>query len=160
MVRAATAKDTQQIVDIYNFYILNTTVTFEKTPVSKEDMQERVSNVQVKYPWLVFEENEMIVGYAYATDWKPRHAYRHSVESTVYLRDGHSGKGYGSKLYQELLSQLNSLNVHAVIGGIAQPNEGSIALHEKFGFKKVAHFKEVGYKFENWVDVACWQLIL
>lgn len=160
MVRTATPEDASQITDIYNHYILNTSSTFEKTPVSSDNMKERVENTQVKYPWLVIEIDGMIQGYAYATDWKPRGAYRHSVETTVYLRDGQSGKGYGSMLYAKLLEVLKQLNVHAVIGGIALPNEGSIALHEKYGFKKVAHFKEVGYKFDQWVDVAYWQLLL
>ena len=160
MVRSATKNDAQQLVDIYNYYILNTTVTFEKTPITKEDMQSRVSNVQSKYPWLVLENDGVLVGYAYATDWKPRYAYRHSIECTVYLKDGESGNGYGSLLYAELIKQLKQLKVHTMIGGIAQPNPGSIALHEKFGFTKVAHFKEVGFKFEQWVDVAYWQLIL
>ena len=140
--------------------ILNTTVTFEKTPITSEVFAERIVQNQVKYPWLVLEIEGQIQGYAYATEWKPRGAYRHSVESTVYLKNGKSGNGYGSELYTELIKQLKKLNVHTVIGGIAQPNEGSIALHEKFGFKKVAHFKEVGYKFDQWVDVAYWQLIL
>jgi len=160
MVRSATINDATQITDIYNYYILNTTVTFEKTPITSDDMKERIENTQVKYPWLVLEIDKRIQGYAYATDWKPRGAYRHSVEVTVYLRNGQSGNGYGSQLYTKLLDVLKQLNVHAVIGGIAQPNEGSIALHEKFGFKKVAHFNEVGYKFDQWVDVAYWQLLL
>jgi len=160
MVRPAKLEDAAQISDIYNYYIINTTVTFEKTPISAEDMKERIEKTTVKYPWLVIEVDNMIQGYAYATEWKPRGAYRHSVESTVYLRHGQSGTGYGSQLYGKLIEVLEHLNVHTVIGGIAQPNEGSIALHEKFGFKKVAHFKEVGYKFDEWVDVAYWQLIL
>jgi phosphinothricin acetyltransferase len=160
MVRAAAIKDAPQITDIYNYYILNTTVTFEKTPIGSDDMKERIQNTMSKYPWLVIEADDAIQGYAYATDWKPRGAYRHSVETTVYLRNGQSGKGYGSLLYHELLKKLKALNVHAVIGGIAQPNEASIALHEKFGFQKVAHFKEVGYKFDQWIDVAYWQILL
>ena len=160
MIRPATSQDAIQITDIYNYYIQNTTVTFEKTPVSASEMERRITQTQVKYPWLVKESDNQILGYAYATDWKPRGAYRHSVESTVYLRHGHSGKRIGSELYSDLIHRVKKLQVHTIIGGIAQPNEGSIALHEKFGFKKVAHFKEVGYKFENWVDVAYWQLIL
>lgn len=160
MVRNAIKEDVGQITSIYNYYILNSTVTFEKTPISNEIIEERISNIQVKYPWLVLEIEGQIQGYAYATEWKPRGAYRHSVESTVYLKNGKSGNGYGSELYLALINQLKNLNVHTVIGGIAQPNEGSIALHEKFGYKKVAHFKEVGFKFDQWVDVAYWQLIL
>lgn len=160
MIRSATSKDAPQITDIYNYYIQNTTVTFEKTPISFHEMEDRITKTQVKYPWLIQETDNQILGYAYATDWKPRGAYRHSVESTVYLRNGYSGNGIGTLLYAELIKRLQHLNVHTIIGGIAQPNEGSIALHEKFGFKKVAHFNEVGYKFENWVDVAYWQLIL
>ena len=160
MVRNATIDDVNQITDIYNYYILNTTVTFEKTPVSNDIIEERIAQIQVKYPWLVLENEGQIQGFAYATEWKPRGAYRHSVESTVYLRNGESGRGYGSELYSELINLLKNLKVHTVIGGIAQPNEDSIALHEKFGYKKVAHFKEVGHKFDQWVDVAYWQLIL
>lgn len=160
MVRLAQHKDASEIAEIYNYYIMHTTVTFEKTPISDEEMAERISKTQVKYPWFVFELEGRIKGYAYATDWKPRGAYRHSVESTVYLKHGESGYGYGTQLYSELLNQLKSMNVHAVMGGIALPNSSSIALHEKFGFKKVAHFKEVGFKFDQWVDVAYWQLIL
>lgn len=160
MVRPANIEDTLQITDIYNYYILNTAVTFEKTPIDANIMKGRIEKTQMKYPWLVLEEEGIIQGYAYATDWKPRGAYRHSVETTVYLRNGQSGKGYGSQLYGKLIEVLKQLNVHAVIGGIALPNEGSIALHEKFGFQKVAHFKEVGYKFDKWIDVAYWQLLL
>jgi len=145
MVRNALTKDTPQIVEIYNYYILHSTVTFEKTPVSREAMQERIERTQIKYPWLVLEVEKEIQGFAYATDWKPRGAYRHSVETTVYLRENQGGQGYGTQLYMHLLNQLRQLQVHAVIGGIALPNQSSIALHEKFGFEKVAHFKEVGY---------------
>ena len=160
MVRPIKLEDAVQITDIYNHYIINTVVTFEKTPISVDDMKMRIDQVILKYPWLVIEEENIIQGYAYATDWKPRGAYRHSVECTVYLRNGQSGKGYGSQLYGKLLEVLSQLHVHAVMGGIALPNEGSIALHEKFGFEKVAHFKEVGFKFEKWVDVAYWQKLL
>lgn len=160
MVRNATKEDVNEIADIYNYYILNTTVTFEKTPISNETILDRIVQNQVKYPWLVLENNGQIQGYAYATEWKPRGAYRHSVESTVYLKNGQSSNGFGTQLYTELIHQLRALKVHTIIGGIALPNPESIALHEKFGFKKVAHFKEVGNKFDQWVDVAYWQLIL
>ncbi len=99
-------------------------------------------------------------GYAYASEWKSRCAYRYSVETTVYLHPDARGKGIGTLLYQELIRKLSKLELHAAIGGIALPNDASVALHEKIGFKKAAHFKQVGYKFNKWVDVGYWELIL
>lgn len=160
MIRTATQNDAQQIVDIYNYYILNTTVTFEEEAISAKTMGERMTEVLEKYPWLVYEQNGKIVAYAYAGAWKSRCAYRYSVETSVYLENGLSGKGIGSALYKELLSKLQTLNLHGIIGGIALPNEACIALHEKFGFEKVAHFKEVGHKFNKWIDVAYYEKIL
>ena len=160
MVRQAKISDASQIADIYNYYVVNTIITFEMVPLTTADMSEKIAITIERYPWLVFEENDEILGYAYATEWKPRGAYKNSVESTVYLKSHLSGRGIGSKLYIELIFQLNKLNIHSIIGGIGQPNEASIAFHEKLGFKKVAHFKEVGYKFDKWIDVAYWQLII
>ena len=159
MIRSATAADAQAICDIYNHYILHTIVTFEEEAIQGSEMERRIGEVSKKYPWLVYEEEGEILGYAYAGEWKSRCSYRFSVESTVYLKDGISGRGIGSKLYEELLKQLEPLGIHAVIGGIALPNELSVALHEKFGFEKIARFKEVGYKFDQWIDVGYWEKI-
>ncbi len=103
---------------------------------------------------------EHIVGYAYATPWKPRSAYRFSVEASVYVDFAHMGWGTGSLLYGQLLSVLQEKQIHMVIAGISLPNEASVALHEKFGFRKVAHFPEVGFKFGSWIDVGYWQRAL
>ena len=86
--------------------------------------------------------------------------YRFSVEVTVYVAPGHAGRGIGSTLYGELFPMLKTLGIRAVIGGIALPNEASVALHEKFGMRKVAHFGEVGFKFDRWIDVGYWQRTL
>lgn len=160
MIRKAKISDAIQISNIYNYYVTNTIVTFEMVPILDSAMADKINKTIEKYPWLIYEEDGQILGYAYATEWKPRGAYKHTVESTVYLRNNQSGKGIGSKLYSELISQLKAMKTHSIIGGIGQPNEASIALHEKFGFQKIAHFKEVGYKFDKWVDVAYWQLII
>ena len=96
---------------------------------------------------------------AYVSEWRSRYTYKHSVESTIYLKQGCENKGIGSVLYQELLKQLREMGLHAIMGGIALPNEASVCLHVKFGFEKVAHFKEVGFKFGKWIDVAYWELI-
>ncbi|WP_053975468.1 arsinothricin resistance N-acetyltransferase ArsN1 family B [Mangrovimonas xylaniphaga] len=159
MVRNVEMSDAEEISNIYNYYIKNTVITFEEMPLSKEVMAERIKTNSAQYPWIVYEENNEILGYAYATAWKSRSAYRYAVESTVYLRYDQHGKGLGTQLYKSLINQLKKQKFHAVIGGIALPNDLSIALHEKLGFKKIAQFKEVGYKFEKWIDVGYWELI-
>jgi L-amino acid N-acyltransferase YncA len=161
MIRPATASDAGVIVGIYNHYITNTSITFEEQPVTAEQMAERIAAVNSSsLPWLVAEESGQIVGYAYATKWKERSAYRFSVEATVYLQNGIVRQGLGSKLYDALFASLAELDVRVVIGGIALPNPNSIALHEKFGLKKVAHFEQVGFKFGKWVDVGYWQKVM
>ena len=160
MIRDVKPADATQIVEIYNYYILNSTVTFEEEAVAVADMEGRIADITVKYPWLVFELEGKVVGYAYASAWKSRCAYKYSVETTVYLKNGFSGKGIGSELYTELLARLQKLSLHGIIGGVAIPNDGCIALHQKFGFEKVAHFKEVGFKFDKWIDVTYWEKIL
>ena len=110
------------------------------------------------FPLLVYVEKDFVLGYAYATRWKARPAYKYSAESSIYLATEVQGRGIGTQLYKGLLNELKHLGIHTVIGGIALPNEASIALHEKLGFVKAAHFKEVGFKHSRWVDVAYWQL--
>jgi phosphinothricin acetyltransferase len=136
-------------------------VTFEEEPVTAAEMSRRIDEVlSGELPWLVAEQDAVIVGYAYATKWRPRFGYRFSVEVTVYLAFNQSGRGVGSRLYGALLAGLRERGFHAAMGGIALPNDASIALHEKFGFKKVAHFDQAGIKFNEWIDVGYWQLIL
>jgi L-amino acid N-acyltransferase YncA len=160
MIRSAHISDAAAICAIYNYYVRNTTVTFEEEAVQPEEMAARITEVTEKFPWLVYEAEGKVVGYAYASAWKSRCAYKYSVEVTVYLENGYQGKGAGSALYAQLLGLLAKQKIHAAIGGVALPNEGSVALHQKFGFEKVAQFKEVGYKFEKWIDVTYWEKIL
>lgn len=159
MIRNADVKDATSIAEIYNYYISNTAVTFETESINAEDILNRISTVQSgNLPWLIAEDaSGNVIGYAYATKWRERFAYRFSVEVTVYLSPTYTGNGVGSKLYNALFTELKSRSIHCVIGGITLPNPASIALHEKFGLEKVAHFKEVGYKFEQWKDVGYWQ---
>ncbi len=158
-IRPALENDAGPIAAIYNHYVLNTVVTFEEQAVPGSQMAARLRDVgQAGLPWLVLESAGDILGFAYASPWKTRSAYRFSVEVTVYLAPGQTGRGQGSALYQSLFSLLRENGVHSVIGGIALPNPASVALHEKMGMVKVAHFKEVGFKFNRWVDVGYWQL--
>jgi phosphinothricin acetyltransferase len=161
MIRAARASDAAAVSAIYNHYVAETAITFEEAAVSAAEMARRIADVQsASLPWLVAEEGAEVVGYAYATPWKTRPAYRYSVEITAYVARRHAGRGIGSQLYRQLFTLLEARGVHAVMGGIALPNDASVALHEKFGLRKVAHFEQVGFKFNRWIDVGYWQRIL
>lgn len=153
MIRQASPSDAAAICDIYNYYVLNTCITFEETAVTVPEMAGRIEDTISSLPWLIWEENGAVVGYAYASKWKGRCAYRYSTESTVYLRPNVIGRGIGRKLYQQLVGDLRKAGMHSVIGGIALPNDASQRLHESLGFKKVAHFEQVGWKFKKWIDV-------
>lgn len=160
MIRPATAEDAAAVAAIYNHYVATTTISFEEQPVTAADMAGRIAGVTAALPWLVFEQDGIVMGYAYATPWRVRSAYRFSVESSVYVSPAHPRMGIGTRLYRALLDALRARGLHMVIGGIAQPNEASVALHEAMGFQKVAHFKQVGMKFGRWVDVGYWELCL
>lgn len=160
-IRPATPEDAVAICAVYNPYVATTTISFEEEPVPAADMAQRIADVAAAgLPWLVAEEGGQLLGYAYATKWRARPAYRTSVESSVYVDAAAAGRGTGMLLYCALLDELRGREVHMVIGGIAQPNEKSVALHERLGFRKVAHFSEVGRKFGRWVDVGYWELRL
>jgi L-amino acid N-acyltransferase YncA len=160
-IRSVVADDADAIVAIYNHYVAQTIITFEEEPVSALEMRQRIADVQsASLPWLVAGHDSTVVGYAYATKWRARKAYRFSTEVTVYLDPDISGRGIGSMLYSALLTALRERNTHTAMGGIALPNQASVALHEKFGFKKVALFEQVGFKFNRWIDVGYWQLTL
>lgn len=159
-VRPVGPDDAAAIAAIYNHYVTETIVTFEEEPVTPAEFQRRIAEVvHGGLPWLVAEVDGRVAGYAYATRWRNRYGYRFTVEATVYLAPGYGGRGIGSALYRVLLSRLEAAGFHAVIGGIALPNDGSVALHEKVGFEKVAHFAQNGIKFGRWIDVGYWQLI-
>ncbi len=157
-IRLAQRVDAQPIARIYNHFITESVITFEEEPISENEMERRMLEVDsTSLPWLVAEEHQKVVGYAYAAPWKSRSAYRFSAEITIYIAQGHDGRGVGSALYSQLFPALKSRRIYAVIGGIALPNPSSVALHEKFGMLKVAHLQEVGFKFDRWIDVGYWE---
>jgi L-amino acid N-acyltransferase YncA len=160
MLRPCTPEDAAQICAIYNHYVRDTVVTFEESPVVAADMARRIVEVTSHLPWIVWEEDGAILGYAYATPWKSRAAYRNAVESSIYLKHDATGQGLGSRLYGALIEELRRKGLHCVIGGAALPNPASVTLHERLGFMKVAEFREVGFKFGRWIDVAYWELML
>lgn len=161
IIRKVLPVDAAEISKIYNHYIANTVITFEEETVTEDIIGQRINEVQsFRLPWFVAEQDGNVMGYSYAGKWKDRSAFRYSTEVTVYLHPNHMGKGIGVELYSKLLHALKSQGIHVAIGGIALPNEASIKLHERMGFLKVAQFKEVGFKFNRWIDVEYWQRTL
>ena len=161
VVRAVTANDSEALALIYNHYVTQTIVTFEEEPVPASEIAQRIQDVNAaSLPWLVAELDGSIAGYAYESKWRLRRAYRFSTEVTVYVAPELGRRGIGSALYARLFADLRDRHAHAAMGGIALPNDASVALHEKCGFKKVAHFEQVGFKFNRWIDVGYWELLL
>lgn len=156
-IRPCQPDDYPVIAGIYNYYIEQTVISFEEAPLTVAEVERRVLDTTRDFPWLVCADRGQVVGYAYASKWQGRCAYRLTTETTIYLRQGSGGRGYGTAIYAELLARLREQGLHTAIAGIALPNEASVALHERLGFHKVAHFSEVGYKQGRWIDVGYWQ---
>lgn len=154
--------DIQTICDIYNYYIEYTVATFETQVLAKSEMYQRVfALLQNNENFLVAEIDQKIVGYAYIHTWNIRSAYSATKEMSIYLDNKYIGQNIGYRLYKQLFEEIRlKKDLHVLIAGITLPNESSVRLHEKFGFKQVSHMKEVGFKFDKWLDVGHWQLIL
>ena len=160
VIRPATLNDATAVCAIYNHYIEHSTITFEEVLLQPNEMRGRMEKVMAGYPWFVAEVDGDILGYAYGRAFHERSAYRFTCEAAVYLRHDTGSRGLGTQLYTALLAELRQRGIHVVIGGIALPNDASMALHEKFGFQEAALYREVGWKFERWIDVAYLQLTL
>jgi phosphinothricin acetyltransferase len=160
MIRTFNSNDVDQIAAIYNQFVLNSHHTFETEVVSVNEMKGRIETIMLYYPFLVYEENGRIAAYAYASRWKTRQAYDRTVESSIYVHPQYQGKGTGLKLYTALIDELKDENIHSVLAGISLPNDVSVHLHEKLGFKKQGVLEEVGFKFGKWIDVGYWNLLL
>lgn len=160
MIREVKLSDAKAIVDIYNYYILNTNITFEEKQLTVDDMEERIIEKTAKHPWIVYERNGQVIGYAYLSGWHSRSAYRYSNEASIYLDRNEKGHGIGKELFAKLLEVSRGYGVHTIVSGITIPNKESISLHEKFGFKKIAEFEEIGFKNNKWLNVGYWQKLL
>ena len=159
-VRTATTADAEAIQRIYAPIVLETAISFEEVPPTVEEMAGRIAVTLQTHPYLVAVERGRVCGYVYASAHAERAAYRHSVNTTVYVAPEAQRTGVGRALYFELLTQLKRRGFHAAFAGIALPNPGSVALHELVGFKPLGVYREVGFKFGRWHDVGWWQRLL
>jgi phosphinothricin acetyltransferase len=157
-IRHATIDDAAAIAAIYAPFIEQTPITFETDPVGGDEMAQRIMSAGDEFPWFVAEgEGEGVLGYAYASRFRARSAYRFAVETSVYLDPRACRRGIGSQLYLLLLDTLRAQGFTEAIAAIALPNDASVALHEKFGFYKCGVYSQVGYKLGGWHDVGLWQ---
>lgn len=161
-IRDATADDMAQVQQIYAHHVLSSTTTFEEVPPTVQEMQQRLADIQKQgLPWLVAEHEGRILGYCYATLYRPRPAYRYTIEDSIYLADGESGKGIGKELLAALLERCEQGPWRQIIAVIAgTQNQSSIALHRKLGFAHVGTQPDTGYKFGQWIDVVFMQRAL
>jgi L-amino acid N-acyltransferase YncA len=160
-LRAARPADAAAIAAIYGPYVTDSFVSFETEPPSVDEMRGRIEACGDRYPWLVAEDEEgAILGYAYATAFRPRLAYRYAVETTVYLAAGAGRRGIGQALYGSLIATLEAQGFAQAIGAVTLPNPASVRLHEKLGFKEAGIYRQVGYKMGRWLDVGLWQRAL
>jgi phosphinothricin acetyltransferase len=158
-VRAATLDDLSALNEIYNQYVVETHHTFDVEPMSGEARQEWFTHYDTagRYRVLVAVSEDRVVGFASSSRFRPKPAYETSIETSVYLSPESVGRGAGSRLYEALFKALEGEDVHRAYAGIALPNPASIGLHERFGFKRVAHFTEQGRKFGRYWDVAWYE---
>ncbi|MGE3192141.1 MAG: N-acetyltransferase family protein [Microbacteriaceae bacterium] len=159
-LRDATAGDIPHMREIYNHYVLNSTVTFDEKPVTLAEMRKKFAVVEkLGYPWLVAVSGTgQVLGYAYVTPWKTKAAYRFTVENSIYLGPASTGKGIGRALMGELLARAKAAGIKEVVAVIADKGaEASIALHAEFGFTEIGHMGRVGFKFGRWLGTVLMQ---
>lgn len=160
MIRDATAEDAAACAAIYAPYVTDTAITFEYEPPSADEMARRIAAAQREHAWLVREDHGRVVGYAYATRYKERAAYRWAAEVSVYLEMGRRRTGAGRALYEALFERLVDRGYRIAVAGLTLPNEASEGLHRAVGFQPVGVYRQIGWKQSRWHDVARVQKLL
>lgn len=160
-IREAQFSDVPQIVDIYSYYVLNTPFTFETEVPTIESYEARMRDVKKNFPFFVLEDSEgAVAAFSYAHFYHERTAFRWTVETSIYVRNGLQGRGLARRLYAPLLSALKDMGAVNVYATLGCPNPYSARFHEKLGFQKIATLPKSGYKFGDWHDVEYYQIVL
>jgi phosphinothricin acetyltransferase len=159
-IRTATESDLVAINDIYNYYVLNSTCTYQEKPEPIESRRQWFRRHGDKHPVIVAEAGGRVVGWGSLSPYHARSAYRYTVENSVYVHHQHHRQGIGSILLQELIVRARAVGHRVIIAGIDGEQPASVALHAKFQFEKVGHLKQVGFKFGRWLDVVYMELHL
>ena len=159
-IRDAASDDGVNCAQIYRPYVTDTVITFETRPPEPAEMTDRVQRAQREHAWLVAQEADRVIGFAYGQSYKQRPAYRWACEVSVYLEMGRRRTGAGRLLYQALFARLAQRGYLIAIAGIAEPNEASTGLHRALGFETVGTNRRIGWKHDAWHDVTWWQRAL
>ncbi len=159
-IRLVNETDAEALLAIYAPVVRDTAISFELEPPDAAEFRSRIRNVLQLAPWIVMETDGSVTGYAYAGQFRARPAYRFTVETTVYVHEAHRGRGVGGALYSALLDAVRLQGFRRAVGGITLPNDASVALHERAGFRSVGSFTRVGFKFGRWHDVGFWEIEL
>ncbi|MEX2283034.1 MAG: arsinothricin resistance N-acetyltransferase ArsN1 family B [Gemmatimonadota bacterium] len=152
LIRMAVADDARDVREIYAPFVTDSAVSFEQTPPTESEMAQRIRATLERTPWLVYEENSRVLGYAYAGKHRDRAAYQWSVEVSAYLRTEAHGKGIARALYDRLFRILVVQGFYSAFAGITLPNDASVAFHRAAGFQWIGTFHSIGYKFGQWHD--------
>jgi phosphinothricin acetyltransferase len=153
LVRLANIEDAQEILNIYEYYVMNTVITFEYEKPSLNEFVIRMQKIISNYPFIVCIMNKKIIGYAYAHRHMERDAYQWNAELSVYIDQNYLHGGIGRSLYSTLIEILQLQNIKNVYGCVTSANENSVKFHEYLGFKKLGIFHNTGYKYGKWHDV-------
>lgn len=161
MIRDSRPDDAEALARIFNHYIRESIITFAETETSPEDIaRDMEMRVRSGYPSLVVEEGGAVIGYGAGSPWRKSSGCRFVADISIYLEPGAVGRGLGTAMLHELLARLRARGSLVVIASTALPNDASVRMKEKLGFKKVGHLERVGFKFGRWIDVGLWQLRL
>jgi phosphinothricin acetyltransferase len=160
IIRKVSLSDAKRIMEIYNHYILNTVLTFETEVLAEEQVKKRILKYAGSYPWFVAESDSKVIGYAYASEFVERGAYKYTSEVTIFIDKEYTKGGCGKALLGQLIEDMKASGFAALISIIAVPNAASVKLHKFFGFENVGLLKKVGYKLGSWIDVEYWELVL
>lgn len=159
-IRPATEADVSAINSIYNYYVTNSTCTYQTEAETDAARLEWLKNHGTQYPVTIAEDGGQVVGWASVSMFRPREAYRPTVENAVYVRHDLLGRGVGKMLMIDLIERTRKAGFHSIMAVISAEQEASVRLHERLGFEKVAHLRQVGRKFDSWLDVVYMQLML
>jgi phosphinothricin acetyltransferase len=159
-IRVATPEDAGAIAEIYAPFCTGTPISFETEPPTVGEMAYRIKKTLEVFPWLVCEDEQQVIGYAYASRHRERAGYRWSADVSVYVRDNRRRSGIGRALYTSLFAIVRLQGFYNILAGITLPNPASVALHERMGLRPVALYPRIGFKCGAWHDVGWWQLEL